>query len=930
MSKSQVAIFLIYFFTIFYYGNYSYGQDQISIDDIPIRNYTIHDYDINDGLRQMQVNDIFVSTREEIWIGTRAGVCLFDGENFDCFEDLDIKPDYVYDIGEMNDGRIVILASKHLYFFDGNRFTKIDLPSDIMLLYPTNIRTDLLNRIWINRRHSKINLIYKDENLFEYSDLYPDLAKLDINTIWPSVSGDTIYFISENKYLQSINEGIVKTLYESKTAIAALNEYWYTPSNSLNRIKDFIVLSENNNDLNTKLVVVDLRSNLKDTLYKGGKVVAKFNHSLFKKKEHVLSIENGNLNYVLKDAKTKYNQVLSLLNHEKVNYIGTDKGLLKCTPSLFTNYSEEKFSNIWTISEMPDGEIYFNSYSGKMIRLSDEKEIKNYNSVGIGDKKNSYIFGSNRRFYFTSFMHKDGNLYLTHQKGLMRYDGNEITHFYPKNDIMSTMPSLYLYHDVQKNIFFRATCPGVDIIDYDAKLLHNIDTTLFSHTCILTINQTEENLYWFGATGGIASYNYDNSSVVNYEFKNGRCPLNRVICSHIDKDGNFWIGGIGGLARYDIEKDSFLLVEELYNYNVNSIIQGNDNQLFLATIRGLLMIDPQAYLSDGIMRSRLFTAKDGMEAIELNQNGFFKDSKGQIWTTSATNVVSFDPQQLQYKQVKLNPKIYKINGQRITYNKDTVIIEQGKNSIYVNYGLSDDKNNIDILYRCRLDNDNWSDWTNNLINRYVDLSSGLHNIKVEAKNITDPNAICFTESVDFKIDIALHQEPYYSKLLGMLILLSLIILVFLLLMSRRIYNRYRSANHALQLAQFNNEELRNLNTTLSVQLEAPKNNPTVSEDQIEIKGIDKVHLVDRNNLIYFSAEDNGTRINVADNSFWSPLKFKEVQSRIGNEKFVQIFRSTVINITKIKWINHSSLMMQNDDELKIGRTYKSDIQRLLK
>ena len=128
---------------------------------------------------------------------------------------------------------------------------------------------------------------------------------------------------------------------------------------------------------------------------------------------------------------------------------------------------------------------------------------------------------------------------------------------------------------------------------------------------------------------------------------------------------------------------------------------------------------------------------------------------------------------------------------------------------------------------------------------------------------------------------------------------------------------------------FELEELKELNDKLSKNVAVL---PVASNyvRKIEIQGVDKVHIIDFDDILYVTAEDNGARVISVNGVFWSPSKLKEITLTLPNERFVRVFRSTVVNINKLKWINHSTLMMQNGDELKIGRTYKSDIQRLVK
>ncbi len=58
---------------------------------------------------------------------------------------------------------------------------------------------------------------------------------------------------------------------------------------------------------------------------------------------------------------------------------------------------------------------------------------------------------------------------------------------------------------------------------------------------------------------------------------------------------------------------------------------------------------------------------------------------------------------------------------------------------------------------------------------------------------------------------------------------------------------------------------------------------------------------------------------------WGDLTLREFISMLNEHNdFIQCFRSTIVNIKFIDWVNHATLKMINGDELKIGRVYKEN------
>lgn len=178
-------------------------------------------------------------------------------------------------------------------------------------------------------------------------------------------------------------------------------------------------------------------------------------------------------------------------------------------------------------------------------------------------------------------------------------------------------------------------------------------------------------------------------------------------------------------------------------------------------------------------------------------------------------------------------------------------------------------------------------------------------------------------------------ESKVSKLFNVISLLALSVLGFLGFL---LVNRYKKQKIINENLVFEKSELKVINARLKTQLEkneiqekgqdAMSSNPIIEPERIEIKSTDKTHFIDVKSIMYFSAEDNGVRIYLEnDNSLWSDIRLKALEDQLLGINFIKIFRSTVVNFQHVDWVNHSSLMMLNGTELKIGRTYKTNIKQ---
>jgi ligand-binding sensor domain-containing protein/signal transduction histidine kinase len=111
-----------------------------------------------------------------------------------------------------------------------------------------------------------------------------------------------------------------------------------------------------------------------------------------------------------------------------------------------------------------------------------------------------------------------------------------------------------------------------------------------------------------------------------------------------DSKGNLWVGtGGGGLNLYHPKSESFTgFTEEhgLPNNVIYGILEDRQGNLWLSTNFGLSRFDP----ATGTFRN--FTASDGLQSNEFNQNAFAADARGALYFGGINGFNVFFPQEI--------------------------------------------------------------------------------------------------------------------------------------------------------------------------------------------------------------------------------------------------------------------------------------------
>ncbi len=930
-------------------GYNSLFAQKVQISDIPIDNWNIQHYTIHDGLKQMQVNDVFVASDGKVWLATRAGVCTFNGESFDRFEDIESRPDYAIGIDQYRDGTIIIDCGRYLYFYKNGDFEKVKVPDSFKHNYLSRMVIDWNDAIWLQWGEEVIiyhNLNFlspkeylneaRFENLTNYSmdhtdqEIYASTENYIVK--YKNATFDTVYTYLKKANQQNLPKN--KTFIVFRLDINTKHQYDHTPGiNCVSQTPDgehFLYLDYRTEEV-TQYGYGE--SSIDTSIMKG----LPYSMALANREDLILN-HKGRIVKLLSDISKSYNHFLSITERASTYYVGTDKGFLVIKESEFIHYPEEEFPYAWSVFEDENQKIHVGSW-GNGIRTINGDNVPFVSKLPPGNLRIT------DRTYYHPSPYENNKTIIPYLGGLMEMKDNQLHHRYPKAR-RGTHSVLYTEVDTARDRrLVIAVCPGIEILDKDYNLLTKIDRGLIEHRCILNIQIDDNGHYWLGSTTGISRYEPETERIKNYDFTKSNQPQSGATCSLIDKEGTLWIGGKKGVSYYDKDKDTFVYIKVLSQYNVSSIIQGSADKYFLGTLDGIVMVDLNLLKKDGVYRSRLFGLKEGFRGIQCGQNGFYEDSKGHIWITTTTNLISFDPNDLSYDMTTPRVSITKINHSRVD-SSHTIRASKNAEEIIVEFEPISSVSSSPLVYSYSINDGPWSSWNKSAQARLMKLASGEYVVNVKAK-ILNTDIESQINSASFSVNNSLTREPYFDKMLLGATLLA-ILSAFLFYKNQRLQMKLNKALESKNIKLtsekeeltvktseletekteliFEKSELVALNESLQEKL---ARTPIPQKKEISITSMNKHYVLDYSDLYYIKAEDPGIRIHLKDNSLWTERKLKHIKEQLGYP-FVQIFRSTLVNINQIEWVNSDKVRLDNGVELKMGRTYKKEIQNIVK
>lgn len=674
----------------------------------PYRHFTLQD-----GLPQMQVISLFQDSRGYIWAGTKDGICYYNGKQIRNFSGISGQSnDLIYSITEDSSGNIWYSVPGELIRYDGSQLTRFAADT----IRSCVLTADNQGRIWFLGHNGNDEMIvgYIKDEVFHF---HPH----NLQPFYPGLNPD----IAWSEQSQSVLLNFHTTIYEVRdgeiTEILSGTEKLIFGKLS----RDSILIVAVNTYQDVRLFLPEKGNLVEIAQYKSGKNIK---DNLLRKSLYFS--ENLSQTPVLMATPT----MLEMANlagvqkncflHDRDGqiWIGSEEGLYLLQDNGFETYRSEYFPQVWSVSEDKAGDIWFASFHFDLKRFNG-KAVQSYPELKPGNKA--------ANFYFRISADKNGHLFFPNGYGILQYDGHTFTK-------ITDEPALSTFYDEKRDLLLGGFQRNFQIFGPGRSMVRRVgeEQSLGINRWVVAMGMDAEGWYWIGSLSGISRYHYDSGEIIIYNHENGRLPAVGITAVHTDMSGRTWMGSTGGLLWYNPETREILKMEHADLQDPVNLVSSIDTTwLVVSQPEGIYLLDMVKYRQNGSVRLYFFNRNNGYLGIEPGQDGAFKDSKGNIWMTSSTEVVRLDPSKLRVGDFGLEVRISAVNDILLAYHDKTVRLERNQQTAIVAFDAICFNRPKPTQYSWRVAgrNGTWSAWREEEYAVITDLPSGTSALELRAR-----------------------------------------------------------------------------------------------------------------------------------------------------------------------------------------------------
>jgi ligand-binding sensor domain-containing protein/serine phosphatase RsbU (regulator of sigma subunit) len=678
-----------------------------------------------------------------IWLGTKAGVSRFDGNNFINYtNENELAPGGVRVLFiDFNNNIWLGHEGGGISRINGKKFEKIDILDTLIRSNITSIIQDRDNQLWITTEKDGA-LVIKNPQDSQYDLKYEHFLKgksLGDQVFSSMVASDgTLYFITSagiRKYNKEKNifetympDGLftffqIAVMYEDR-----LSNYWFGTYNGglykLDRKRNKYEYFDTRNGLSSNWIS-SITEDSKGNIWVG---------------HWSLDKSSGGITRISPDSKIKVFNTLNGLDDNQIwciredaegnMLIGTNEhGLDIFKSEQFVSFSiKDGLINNQVCAIMQDvkGQLWFGTNEGITIYNNKEnnKIFLNYNQT-----KN---FISNQIRFFKQ--DRKNNIWIgTADQGVILYN-TDLMRFIAQPDINRNLP------DISKEVQALEIGPeghlwigALDrLVEYDINRNEYVATHLqgtgLAGNDITALFTDSKNNLWIGSRGkGLTRMHEGRFWIV--EVTRNITPT----CITEDREGKIWIGteSKGLLVLADDSIKHFSVTDGLLANLINLLICDNGNNVYVGTNRGLNKIDQRNN------RMLTFTQRSGFIGIETKSNATCIDQEGNLWFGTVNGVIRCNPilteKSIEEPAVHITEMLVKgstiemKNGLKLNSNENDIAFR------YVSISLANPEG---VIYQVLLEglHDSWQDVKNQNYILYNKLPPGRYLFKVRARN----------------------------------------------------------------------------------------------------------------------------------------------------------------------------------------------------
>ncbi|MCX6219005.1 sensor histidine kinase [Spirosoma sp.] len=761
--------------------------------EYPVTRYTNHD-----GLPQMQILRVFEDSRGYIWIGTRNGFSMFDGEQFKNFRTRDgVGSSYIGGFVEDRKGNVWIASLRGVVRFDGDTLVSfhherfidpgtiaIDSHDQLFALtYPDHQLTQLVKSAWQTTRVVP--------NGWKPTGLISDKRS---KQLYISFEKQGLFLLDNGKLTPVAKDLMLLSGVPTPNYTAETNGYSILGGELPDKSR-LILYRQGAN----YVPFLKLRAATVEVLQ-----TVPFDY-VYSHKGNIYLLERGSRHSFLLMAGSELLHATS----DGISYwIGTRKGLLRVFTNGIRYFSEQTIPAPRAVLERSPGVFWIVNSTGPIQQLQDgnlsrvsgyEQLVKQHDPGFTSHWEESASVLDNRKALWISY----GSHMLHHG------DGNTFSRIETKTD--TDNPVVYLLNGAQRNLVLASRVKQVDF--YSIKPPYRVVRSLTEKGGLMPgpyISALEDKRgnYWIGSTG-LTHYNFDTKVTRQYPPLSKKLPARGILSMCRDARGTLWLGtGEGGCLYFDQQKDAFIALQTnlLQNiiYNVTPL---DATHLLITDSQNIYILDLAIFYATGKVTFQLFTSRNGFLGIEPVEQGVFKDAKGIVWLSTGTGLAQIDPRRLNLSPNPVRTYFTSVNTKRIPFRRRTpdsvAVLAYRQNTLAVGFEAIGVNKPLRTQFSYRIPgiSDNWSSWQTNNQVTITNLPPGLHTIelKTQTGDLTESGEA--VARLRFRVSLPVWQWPMFPYLAAGIIGLLMVSLGYVYFRSRQSSLRLQQQEQQLLFLQ---------------------------------------------------------------------------------------------------------------------------------
>ncbi|MBL4654708.1 MAG: histidine kinase [Bacteroidia bacterium] len=533
--------------------------------------------------------------------------------------------------------------------FNGQNFKNIQLKGEQAKKNVTSIVQDRSGSIWLATDGAGICKLNEQNDDYEFTYFTTDdglphnyvraLLCDNEGNIWVGTrSGITIRKDGkfQNSPYQRFNRVNVSDIVQGKNGEILISTYGdgvYTYQN--NQITNY----NKSNGLLSNYIRSITEDNLGNYWLASKKGISKLLFNSSEKKVLTFTTSDGLVTNNIKSISSDY---------EGNIWIGSDgKGVMKLTGEAFVNYStKDGLSSdiVMSVVEDADNNIWFSTY-GEGLSVINKAENGKIKILKTRD-------GLGNNTVWCSYIDKNKNIWFGTSDGVSVYANGKFKNYKVEDGLISKKVTT-ITEDNKGNLWFGCK-EGVSKFDPSAErtggttFVNFSEENGFNAINVRSILEDSKGNLWFGTSSGLIKY--DGIEFKQYSSIEG-LKDNTIYTVLEDFNQNLWLGTRSGLVKFDLSaeqagRETFeaIRIGDSYNSNfINFMIFDDAQHLWVGTNQGIYEMDVPEFYNSGAVNTFHYTNWEGINSLECNLNGAYKDHDGNLWFGTIGGVVKYDP-----------------------------------------------------------------------------------------------------------------------------------------------------------------------------------------------------------------------------------------------------------------------------------------------